>query len=195
MENEQRENQLLFLRLSIQYLQFVETVIKELLKQGNRRVVFSDQEITFEEFFEATKWSDQNIAEPLFFNLYHGIELLLKGYSIKPLNGHALNNLFGKFKKENKDKLISEILQKYIGSNEELVEPLKSFFVNNKINADEYYNALRYPLSKDRKKQFEHYELKKISDENISFYKELMDDISILRVEVVTFGRNIPIID
>jgi len=31
-----------------------------------------------EEFEEHTKWADSNIAEPVLFNFYHGLELSLK---------------------------------------------------------------------------------------------------------------------
>ncbi len=195
MEEKQKENQLLFLRLSIQYLHFVETVIEELLKQGNLRVVLADRDITLEEYNEATKWSDRNIAEPLFYNLYHGIELLLKGYLIETQERHNMKNLFDEFKKNIKNRLVIETLQKYIGSNEELIEPLKSFFLNNGIDVDEYNHALRYPLTFNRKKTFYHYELKRIENENISFYQELKNDINNLLLEVTRYGTDILVSD
>ena len=176
MEEKQKENQLLFLKLSIQYLHFVEIIIEELIKQGNRRVVLSDHDITLDEYNEATKWSDRNIAEPLFFNLYHGIELLLKGYLIELKERHEISILFKKLNETTKSAKIIHTLQKYVGSNAELVEPLKSFFLKNNININEYYNALRYPLTFNRKKSFNHYELKKIGNRNISFYQELKEE-------------------
>ena len=190
MKKKQKENQLLFLKLSIQYLHFVETIIEELLRQGNLRVVLSHN-ITHDEYNEATKWSDRNIAEPLFFNLYHGIELLLKGYLIELKERYEIMTLFQEFKKTTQNNLVTNTLQKYIGSDAELVEPLKSFFQKNNITVNEYYNALRYPLTFNRKKSFNHYELKRLENKNISFYKELKDDINKLRIEVVKFERSI----
>lgn len=60
--NINNNNQLLYFRLSSQYFHLVETVVGELLKQGNLQVVISDHQITEEEFYENTKWSDYNIA-------------------------------------------------------------------------------------------------------------------------------------
>lgn len=193
--NDKNGNQLLFFRLSSQYLHLVEAVIEELLKQGNKQVVISDHQITEEEFYEKTKWSDYNIAEPLLFNLYHGIELLLKGY-LKSVNedipkyGHDMDNLFLTFKSNFEQQyLIIEILKKYIGLNGELVEPLKSFFTENNINVSQYYDALRYPTDRKELTIYSHYELKRLGEQGVSFFKQLKTDVDTLRRKTVKYWR------
>ena len=187
----------MYFRLSLQYLHLVEAVIDESIKQGNQQVVISDSSISESDFYEKTKWSDFNIAEPTLFNLYHGIELLLKGY-LKSCNtnvtsqGHKIDNLFSSFQNNFSDKKsIAEALKKYIGSNSELVEPLKSFFYENNITVSQYYDALRYPTDKKEIITYSHYTLKGKGEKVIPFFKELRADIDFILRESVKYWRNL----
>lgn len=191
-----KTKQLMFFKLSVQYLHFVEAVIDELLKQGNKQVIISDYQITEDEFFEKTKWSDYNIIEPLLFNFYHGVELLLKGY-LKSINiatfeySHNIENLFSSFKNNlTNHSFTSEILKKYIGFRDYLVEPLKTFFFENNITVCQYYEALRYPTDKKDTHVFDYDSLKRLGDKNLEFLSKLKADIDILRREAVKYWRS-----
>lgn len=65
------------------FLQLTINSIEELEKQGNKRAVAMGGELSEEEFWfefeKRTKWNDQNIAIPVLFNFFHGVELMLKG--------------------------------------------------------------------------------------------------------------------
>jgi len=135
-----------FFKISINYLHLVETISSEVIDQGNSFVILTDYEITHDNFEEMTKWNDYRIAEPFFFNFYHGLELLLKAHLLVKVDDvfqskHKIEKLFNNFKKQfsNQNKTI-EILQKYIGKSSNLVEPLSSFFNENKITVDNFYS-------------------------------------------------------
>jgi hypothetical protein len=187
------KNQFLYFRLSGQYLHVVEAVTSELLKQGNLQVVISDHQITENEFHESTKWSDYNIAEPILFNLYHGIELTLKGY-LKSINsdvskyGHKIDNLFAAFSTYFiSHKTVIDLLRKYIGNNSDLIEPLRAFFVENKITVSKYYDALRYPTDKEEQTIYNYYELKGLGKQGLTFFGQLNSDVDTLQREIVKY--------
>ena len=190
-------NHILFFRLSSQYLHLVEAVTDEILKQGNLQVVISDHQITEAEFYESTKWSDYNIAEPILFNLYHGIELILKGY-LKSINadisqyGHKIDNLFSAFSTNfNTNTALITLLKNYIGDTYDLMEPLKSFFIENNISVSQYYDALRYPTDKKELTIYSHYELKRLGKQGLVFFNQLKSDIDTLLRETVKYWRSI----
>jgi len=190
-------SRILYFRLSSQYLHLVEAVTDEILKQGNLQVVISDHQISESEFYESTKWSDYNIAEPILFNLYHGIELILKGY-LKSINsdisqyGHKMDNLYSSFSSNfTTHKSVITLLKKYIGETSDLIEPLKSFFIENNINVSQYYDALRYPTDKKELTIYSHYELKRLGKQGLTFFNQLKLDIDTLLRETVKYWRSI----
>src|SRR4030042_2804305 len=82
-DTEKYDLALSFWTVSFQYLMLVENVARETTSQGNTWVMTNTNNlvpITSEEYEEGTRWSDHTIIIPLLFNLYHGIELLLKGF-------------------------------------------------------------------------------------------------------------------
>ncbi len=185
---EDNVNRLEFLKLSNQYLHLVETLANELIEHGNRDFIVSNEEIDYE---LATKWNDSRIAEPFFFNFYHGLELLLKGFLINPQSNHVLTNLVNDFAVSKDNNVLSEVLKKYINENKKLVRPFRSFFEKNKISVDEYHNALRYPMTSNKDKYFYYDTLKQFDDSELSFYKDFKDDIIFLRIEVLKLGNRL----
>lgn len=185
----------MFLKMSINYLQLVDNISGELIKQGNKIVILTDYQITPKEFEEKTKWNDYKIAEPLFFNFYHGLELLLKGFllskNIEPSeNEHRIEKLHEDFLEYFTDqKIFVEILEKYIGHKTKLIEPLKTFFIENKITVNKFYEILRYPESRNAQVKYIYDSLKYNDESAIIFYQKLQEDISSLIIETVSFGR------
>jgi len=83
MNNERYNLALSFWTASFQYLILAENVARETASQDNVWVMvrdFKECPITPKEYEDETRWSDHTIIIPLFFNLLHGIELLLKGF-------------------------------------------------------------------------------------------------------------------
>ncbi len=187
---------LMFLKMAVNYLQIVETISGELISQGNNIVILTDYQITPEEFEEKTKWNDYKIAEPFFFNFYHGLELLLKGYvflkdneSIE--NNHKIENLYKIFLEYFPNQItMIRILEKYVGPNIKLIEPLKTFFIDNNITVNKFYEALKYPESRNTQVKFVYDSLKYNGNKALEFYKQLKDDISTIIIETVSFGRS-----
>lgn len=62
-----------------QYIHLVENIIEETINQGNLHVI-SSPSLTWEKYDQDTKWSDHKIIIPTLFNLYHGFEVILKGF-------------------------------------------------------------------------------------------------------------------
>ena len=191
------ENKYVFyLKLSIQYLHLVESVLSEIIKQGNKQVIISDYQISSEEFSEKTKWSDYNLIEPLIFNFYHGIELLLKGIliskNIKVKTDHKIENLFNdvvEFRNEFSE--LYNVLKNYVGPNKFLIVPLKIFCNENKITISRYYEVLRYPEDKDASVLFNADQLKRMGDFGVEFFEQLKNHIHILRIESVKYHQSL----
>jgi hypothetical protein len=194
--NTQKQRALVFLKLSINYLRLVENVANELIKQGNKNIVISKHPLTQQDIEEKTKWNDYKIVEPFFFSFYHSLELLLKGFLLSQ-NGdvikhsHRIEKLFEEFCKyfPNQNNLIL-ILSKYIGSFKNIVEPLNTFFIHNKITVDKFYEAFKYPESRDSFIEYDYDSLKYQDIGVIEFYRQLSKDILAIMVDTVTYGRN-----
>jgi len=76
-----------FIGLGYNFLQLTINSIEELENQGNKNLLFLDGNLSEDEswlkYDQQTKWNDNNIAIPVLFNFYHGIELVLKGLILK----------------------------------------------------------------------------------------------------------------
>lgn len=79
---------------------------------------------------------------------------MLKGYlifinSYVSKYGHKIEELYSAYSTTFVNhKNVINLLRKYIRDNSDLVEPLRSFFVENKIDVSQYYDVLRYPTNK-----------------------------------------------
>jgi len=181
-----------FLTLSTKYLHLVKNVLDENIKRGNPHMIFRNKEITAEEYEEITKWSDFNTSNPILFNFYHGLELLLKGflllrnnYVLKP--SHRIGKLFEEFKGEygEKQKIIS-ILEKYLTINL-MPDFLANCLKNNNIQIDNLYEFLRYPIDKNAQNVYDYIDLK--YKEGLIFFQEIRNDLDILLREAVKLYR------
>lgn len=185
-----------FLTLSLKYLYLVKNVLSENVKQGNSYIITSDERITTEEYDEMTKWSDFNISNPILFNFYHGLELLLKGflllrndYIFEPR--HNIRKLFKDFKEEyNGKQNIISILGKYL-----MIDLMPDFLANclknNNIQINKFYEFLRYPTDKNAQSVYNYIDLKYKKEKGTIFFKGLVKDTDILGREAVKSYREI----
>ena len=143
---------ILLCQLGFKYWHVSENVIQEMLKTGNIHTVTGTEEISNELYDQTTRWSDFNVAIPVLFNFYHGIELNLKGL-ISAGGGdvpktHRLTDLY-ELLKQHCDK--AEILSFFHTHLHVDTQPdiLRSFYDTNSISPDDYYIALKYPYAKE----------------------------------------------
>ena len=194
MNNNKLDISLHFLKLSHNYLSLVRNALEEAIKQGNVFVVIKNHKISEKELTEETKWSDFNIIVPILYNFYHGLELLMKGslILIKDYNfkkTHDIKKLLNDFcTNYKKDIEIIKILNKYADINL-MPKILSKFLKENKINVNEFYIFLRYPLDVRNKKRFSYYRLHGNEEEGLNLFKEIVSDIDILIPKIVKLYR------
>jgi hypothetical protein len=180
-------------RLGIQYLHLAQQASDEIAKQGNAWVVVGDGPEPID-YAERTKWSDHMVATPVLFNFFHGIELMLKGFSAlngprtKPPN-HSLSSLATAFNDEQSDVAISQFLAKYLNA-KTVPSPLKEFLASSHTDIDKYYQALKYPESVAGQ-EYMHNELYYKGEWGLPFYCQLRDDIAAVRPAIVSLGRSL----
>ena len=139
--------------VSFQYLMLVENVACETVSCENPLGLTKDINagpITEDELDEATRWSDHTLVIPLLFNLYHGIELLVKGFllitpGITVKAKHSIQRLCRDFSAAYPDEIeINSFLQKYTEENQ-LPVLLSKFLEDNTLTFADLYQALRSP--------------------------------------------------
>jgi HEPN domain-containing protein len=179
-----------FLLLADQYFRTSKNIIEEMINSDNKWVIVSDNTINWSEYDYKTKWSDFNTLLPALFLIYHGLELLLKGFlkyiKVDYEKNHnfteLLNNFQQKFLSSDSKKLIL-ILKKYLILNHNTSTLLKKYFQKNKYikNPQKMYNALRYPESK----------AKVVFDQSIFSYneKEIIDDLSEILTDLTSVQK------
>lgn len=134
--------------IGLQYLHLVEVVIAETVAQRNAHIVFSNTEISRDQYERDARWSDHRLVIPLLFVFYHGIEVILKGFLVaagaSPETNHKLSQLVSAFEEQFPGHAIGTTVRKYIAE-DKLPEVLASFCKTSGITIDAYYQALKYP--------------------------------------------------
>lgn len=185
-----------FWKASFQFLALVENVSRETASQGNQWIMIKDDPIGTEEYAEGTKWSDHTIIIPLLFNLYHGIELLSKGFllvvpkvTVKPT--HTVQSLCREFAQvySTETQLIA-FFRKYT-EDESLPLILKQFQEDNALSFENLYQALRYPSNRDFKDMRDYVSLKYRGEDGRKFFQELHEDIKAVRIAAVMLVRSL----
>ncbi len=186
-----------FWKTSLYYLNLVEAVINETIKQGNIHSVISNFDISEKKYRHETKWSDHNIVIPILYDFYHGLELLLKGFILFAKNSddvklnHNIELLLENFTTlYSNQKCLIDLLKKYI-SKTPSIEPLKNFFKENNITTDKFYEALRYPVNKKLTKEYDHIKLMYHGEDGLEFFKELKTDLDCLMRCSVSLGKEL----
>lgn len=178
--------------IGLQYLHLVQAVIAKTIEHRNVHVITSKKDITWDQYDQATKWSDHRLVIPVLFDFYHGIEVILKGFlvaaSTSPQTTHKLSELVLMFEKHFPTQAISATIKKYIFQ-DQLPEVLSSFCITSKITIDDYYQALKYPQSTSGD-VYNHCQLKYREEEGVKFFEDLLKDIGEVIIEIVALGRS-----
>lgn len=175
---------LAYWRLATQYLDLAEAASAELVDSGNPSVVVADDPPSDAQYREASRWSDHRIGVAVLFNFYHGIELILKGFIA--LNGdapclrHSLTQLLADFERRHPDTEVGVLISDYT-SRLDTQSPLGRFFAENHTKVDHWYQALRYPESRQGQ-PFDHLVLKYGSSDCIRFWEALRRAVRDIRV-------------
>jgi len=186
-----------FWKVSFEYLMLVQNIARETVTQGNTWFITKDWQdgpVTEIEHAEGTSWSDHTIIIPLLFNLYHGIELLLKGFLLVTPGTdvkakHTVQLMSRQFYNAYPgEKELNGFLRKYTEEGN-LPAILGEFLRDNAMPFDDLYQALRYPSDRDFQIFKKYIELKYRGSEGMPFFEELHEDIEAIRVAAVRLGR------
>jgi hypothetical protein len=188
-----------FWTVSFQYLMLVENVARETVSAENPLGIIKEitqGPITPDEMDEVTKWSDHKIVIPILFNLYHGIELLVKGFLlvtpgivVKPK--HSVQRLCREFAAAYPNETgLNAFLKKYTEENQ-LPSLLRDFLKDNALTFSDLYQALRYPSDQDFVTMKRYVRLKYQGEQGVYFFRELQEDIKGIRPLAVLLGRSL----
>ena len=187
-----------FRSMGLRYLHFVRLIAEQVVNMRNKSVATWWGERTpqeeAEEFDRQTKWSDATVVEPLLFNFYHGLELLLKGFVLLesvPDPNHRLTHLLKYFVAAypSETELIT-LFQKYL-SQSAMPEILIDFLEKNESSVDRFFESLRYPFNRNLSRNYKHTMLKYKQSEGLPFYEELVADIGTMDKYAVALGRKL----
>jgi len=183
---------LLFLTLGSKYFNLVHNVLEESIKSGNSHLIISDSDLSWDEYFQKTKWSDFYIMEPILFSFYHGLELTIKGLllltnqNIEPI--HTISELYIRLK-ETKEVPgdIQIIIEKYVttGGNSFVAH----FLNENGKTIDQLYESLRYPTDKKFQNLTNYISLHYQEESALKEFRTILEDIKKLQTSATSFYR------
>lgn len=186
--------------MGLKYLHLVRVTAEQIVSMKNKTVATWWGERTPEEeakeLDRQTKWSDARLVEPLLFNFYHGLELLLKGFTLyksalNPKLDHRLTVLLASFMKEYPGEVdLITTFQKYL-SERTMPKMLRDFLKKNESSVDRFYESLRYPFNRDMSQNYEHIVLKYKGRKGLPFYEEILTDIGVIEKCAVALGRKL----
>jgi len=168
---------------------------KRIVQSGNPNVIISDKEMSIEEYDIATEANDRNLAIPVIYNFYHGVELLLKGALLADgklqKKDHNLDNLYSSFCKEfpNEQDMIDEFGKVIIPSSMEKDDPVRRFCEVNKLTPAKFYEALRYPENRSGD-DFIHSGLSYNEGVGADYFDRLSKSIDALRIAYIALARS-----
>jgi hypothetical protein len=177
------------------YFQLTRNCLEELIKSGNSNYLRTnfDENISKEEsdfaLKEKTKWSDYNVIQPILFNFYHSLELLMKGIIVlkqeSPIETrHNLEKLFSTISEIGLNSpIMLEKLEKYCLNKKNDNSPISRFLKTNNETPSNFFHYLKYP-SNLKNKTFKYYDLRHLNKEGVEMAKEIILDIDIIRNEI-----------
>jgi hypothetical protein len=177
------------------YFQLTRNCLEELAKSGNSNYLRTkfDENISQEEsnlaLKEKTKWSDYNVIQPILFNFYHSLELLMKGIIISKYgnyinNRHNLEKLFSIISEIGLNSpVMIEKLEKYCLNKKNDYCPISRFLKTNNETPSNFFHYLKYPADL-KSKTFKYFDLRHLNQEGIEMAKEIILDIDIIRNEI-----------
>ncbi|HCU48004.1 TPA: hypothetical protein DIC39_03025 [Patescibacteria group bacterium] len=186
---------LAFLTLGINFLNLVENIFSETIKQGNAHFIIGDEFIDEKSYDQKTKWSDFRILPPTLFIFYHALELIMKGLEIlenhEPKPTHSLNDLYSKIRiNEQIPVAIKNIFGKHIDEKFLSSNDIKNFLDTNALSIDDLYEAFRYPTDKNFNEVYKYLALKYRGRKLLPYIELIIEDSIQLRRETVSFYRS-----
>jgi hypothetical protein len=191
---------LTFWSLGLKFLHLTRVTTEQVVKNRNRTVAtwWGDKtpEAEAAELDRQTEWSDARLVEPLLFNLFTGLELLLKGFVLFKQTehlklDHALTGLLMSFRSMYPtEEELTGVLERYI---EIAAMPalLRDFLAANAATVDRYHQLFRYPYDLKLTKEHDHFELKYKGRHGLPFYTDLLTDLNGLSKRAVDLGRRL----
>lgn len=176
--------------LAGQFLRLAEAASTEIANHDNPHVIVSSGPISPTAYGEATRWSDHAIGAPVLFNFLHGIELTLKGLlnaAGGTHSGHQLSRLFYAFQSSFTGTGLEAALSKVLLAPPKHT-PFSDFLSANNINIDVWYEALRYPESKQGR-MYDHLPLKYGEFATAPFWRDVARQSAEIRRGSVTLAR------
>src|SRR5690625_4407594 len=177
--------------LAAQFLRLAHESCVEIINSGNKFMVTGAKPISQFEFNQAVRWSDHAIGTGVLFSYYHGIELILKGFLVAvdvraphhKLTG-LLKDFHSRFPGTELGKAISSALPQ-AGAD----SPMARFLASNSIQIDDWYEALKYPESKNGA-TFDHYDLKFGGESTLPFWTSVHASSFDIHSKAVALSRH-----
>src|SRR6266568_7203160 len=179
-----------YLTLATHFLRLAEGASAQLVRRKNALAVISDKKVTPAQYARKTGWSDHAVGIAILFNLYHCIELVLKGclaIRAEPPNSHKLSELLTELKKSGLCPTLAATIAKFV-RHIDGTSPLGRFLAANGIAIDSWYESLKYPKSR-KGKPFTHIKLKYGGLSTVAFWRAVGQGAASLRKQSVAFLR------
>ena len=179
------DKKLKFLQVASSYL-FTSKILLEMMSFSNNNcIAIANIEITEEELMRQTKYSDTNLMIPALFNLYHGLELIMKGMVLAHdgniITEHKPEKLFNDLKEiENEDAEYIFTISKYMN------KPISVNFINEYVvkekikDISQLYQSLRYPSPIKLDVIYNYFDLSHRGKEIIPEIDEIIRDIDLI---------------
>ena len=172
----------LYLDMSIQFLNLAQASASQLVENNNRKWVTSCTPISNCDYNIQTQWSDFNIAIPILFNFYHGIELVLKFLISEKQEmdkNHRILDMLNAVDEIYKDcenyADVKDILFIIKTSTTDIPKNsiINKFLENNNVGIDLWYQFLKYPLD-TKENIFKHNDLINNQESVLDFWREII---------------------
>jgi hypothetical protein len=200
MNRDKYYRSLTFWSLGLKYLHLTKVTAEQIVENRNQMVATwwgkKTPEEEAAELDRQTKWSDSRLVEPLLFNLFHGLELVLKGFILfrqtesRKLD-HGLTELLSSFRTlYPAERELAAVFGRYVDASA-MPALLREFLRANSATVDSYYQLFRYPFNPKFTKEHDHFKLKYKGSRGLPFYRDLLTDLKGMPKIVVALGRSL----
>ena len=183
-----------YLSLGAQFLRLSYEVSVELVKNRNPHFVVSEAPLSPGEYEHRTRWADHMVGVAALFNLFHGIELILKGFlgarQSFPKH-HRLTDLLREFDRTYPGEALTALIAAAFDMSRQDT-PLARFFRANSLQLDQWYEALKYPELRDGT-AVDHFGLKYRGEEAAPFWAGLAESAAQIQRRAVALSHSLSI--